>query len=217
MKKQECEIKYRINDENELKSILDSLERNKFIFVERRIEKDFVPDLECFPCRNSKILLRFRQISFENKKDVLVTLKEKGFRGVYKMDTETEFLLSQEDKKEEFEKINSILKNNIGVILPDSVINQVDLFEIQKILIKEGWTEIRAFNEKIRKFFKLKNVNIFIDEFPKPIGMFCEIEAWNERNLLGIIKKINLPESRIVREDYGEIILKETGLRTLLF
>ena len=91
------------------------------------------------------------------------------------------------------------------------------MFEIQKILIKEGWTEIRAFNEKIRKFFKLKNVNIFIDEFPKPIGMFCEIEAWNERNLLGIIKKINLPESRIVREDYGEIILKETGLRTLLF
>lgn len=218
--RKECELKYKIEEKKDLRLLLKNLEDAGFKFVEKRREKDFVPDCKNFPCRKSSLLLRFRQINTATKQDILLTLKEKVYRGEYKIDNEIEFLFSKINY-EYFEKINETLKKNTGYLLPESIFSERDLDVLQKRLQGIGWTEIRALNEKVRMYFTNDLVDITLDEFPEPIGLFCELEAETPKRITEMAKKLSLPKKNLVTQDYGEIILNkkegsEKDRRTLI-
>lgn len=218
--KKECELKYKIEEKKELNALLKNLKDTGFKFVEKRREKDFIPDRKNFPCRKSSILLRFRQINTPTKQDILLTLKEKIYRGEYKIDDETEFLFSKINQKD-FKKINETLKKSTGHTLPRSILSEKNLDALQKRLQEIGWTEIRALNEKVRMYFTNDFVNITLDEFPEPVGLFCELEAETPALITAMAEKLSLSKKNLVTLDYGEIILSkkegsEKDRRTLI-
>lgn len=206
--KKECELKYRIETRKELVTLLEKIKNNGFKFTEKRTEKDFVPDRKDFPCRKNSILLRFRQVNTKHGQDILLTLKEKKYRGEHKIDDESEFLFSKVSIGT-FKSINKKLKVSTGCTLPTSVLFKKDLDDIQKFLKTIGWTEVRALNEKVRMYFTNGSVNVTIDEFPEPIGLFCELEAETPDLISSLSRDLSLPKSRLVTMDYGEIIMSK--------
>lgn len=220
--KRECEVKYKLQNLLEESYFIEKIERLGFKFKSNNLESDYTPDVEGFLCKKNGLMLRFRVLEGTDN-DVLLTLKIKikgnGFQDNYEIET----LFSNFDEVK-FQKINEKLYNAIKCKLSPDVKNLKDIDSIRKYLKENSFTEHRIFTQKKRKEYIDSNQRkITIDEFPKNIGKYLEIETESPEQLFKIVQSLGLKKEQIEKKNYGEIIkekqnaLPEEQRRTCIF
>ena len=220
--RRECELKYRIQDEVEKIRLIEKLKNLGFKFNSNNLESDYTPDVDGFLCRENGMMLRFRVIE-GTKNDVLITFKIKRKEEKFQDNYEIETLISNFDINK-FNIINNKLYTKTQQTIPISVIELKTIKDIRKCLAENGFTEHRMFSQKKRmEYISEKGEKITIDEFPKGIGTFLEIETETPEELLETAKMLGLDQENLEKRNYGEIIkekqkeLPEEERRTCIF
>ena len=220
--KRECEMKYRINNKEEEKFFIEKIEKIGFKFKCENLESDYSPDVPNFLCRENGLMLRFRVLE-GNTNDVLITLKIKGVGEKFQDNYEIETSFKKFDI-EKFNDINDILFEATKCKIPIEIRNFNNINSIRKYLSNNSFSEHRMFTQKKRReYIDKEGKKITLDEFPKDIGKFLEIETVTPEELFEIIKIIGLSEQNLEKRNYGEIIkekqrdLPENERRTCIF
>lgn len=220
--KRECEMKYRIKNKEEENIFIEKIEKLGFQFKCENLESDYTPDVPNFLCRENGLMLRFRV--FEgNTNDVLITLKIKGVGRKFQDNYEIETSFNEFDI-EKFNEINDKLFEATKCKVPLEIRNFNNINSIRKYLSNNSFSEHRMFTQKKRReYMDNQGKKITLDEFPKDIGKFLEIETVTPEELFETIEKIGLSEDNLEKRNYGEIIkekqkeLPESQRRTCIF
>jgi len=217
----ECEVKYKVGSDDELKGIRRKILQKGFVFDSIRTEIDFTPDVPGFVCKENGFMIRFRRIVDETSSDIIVTMKVKGGAEDFQEYFEYEYALSNY-KPAVFNEINRKLRKITGITLPEEVNTTSDFKELVRLLRISGFSEHRLLLEKVREEYKREDFTIEIDLLPEGIGYYVEIEAGSPERLTSLIEELGLPESDLTTSNYGGIlkeykkdypeVLKRTGL-----
>lgn len=217
----ECEVKYKVGSDGELKGIRRMLLQKGFVFGSIRTEIDFTPDVPGFVCKENGFMIRFRRIVGETSSDIIVTMKVKGSAKNFQEYFEYEYALSSY-KPEVFKEINRKLRKITGITLPKEINTTNDFKELVRLLRTSGFSEHRLLLEKVREEYKREDFTIEIDLLPEGIGYYIEIEAGSPERLATLVAELGLPEKDLSTSNYGGIlkdykkdypeILKRTGL-----
>ena len=168
------------------------------------------------------MMLRFRVIE-GTQNDVLITLKIKGKGKEFQDNYEIETLLSDFDINK-FNAINNKLSEKAHQTIPFGITSLKTIKDIREYLAQNGFSQHRMFSQKRRmEYMKEEGPKITIDEFPRGIGTFLEIETETPEELFETVQILGLEQKNFEKRNYGEIIKeKQKGLpeeerRTCIF
>lgn len=220
--KRECEVKYKLQSLLEEIKFIEKMENLGFEFNSNNLESDYTPDVKGFLCKKNGIMLRFRVLEGTDN-DVLLTLKIKGMGNEFQDNYEIETLFSNFDETK-FHQINEKLYNATKCKLSPDVKELKDIDSIIKYLKENSFTEHRMFTQKKRKeYIDGNRRKITIDEFPRNIGKYLEIETESPEELFKVVQSLGLKKEQVETKNYGEIIkekqntLPEEQRRTCIF
>ena len=220
--KRECELKYKVQDTVEKIRLIEKLKSLGFKFNSNNLESDYTPDVEGFLCRENGMMLRFRVIE-GTQNDVLITLKIKGKGKEFQDNYEIETLLSDFDINK-FNAINNKLSEKAHQTIPFGITSLKTIKDIREYLAQNVFSQHRMFSQKRRmEYMKEEGPKITIDEFPRGIGTFLEIETETPEELFETVQILGLNQKNFEKRNYGEIIKeKQKGLpeeerRTCIF
>ena len=217
----ECELKFSITSDEEERALVKKMESLGFSHKSHNLESDYTPDVQGFLCRENGLILRFR-VQEGDIPDVLITLKISGKSKEFQDNYEVEYYTSRFDA-EKLKTINAYLKQAAGHTLPNGINNLNDIQSLRKLLANNGFTEHRMLSQKKRSVYESNEAKIAIDEFPKGIGKYIEIEANTPEELFAAAANLGLDKDNAEKRNYGEIIkdkqktLPENEKRTLIF
>lgn len=219
----ECELKFKIENEDEKKKLQKRAETLGFSCVGRGMETDFSPDVDGFLCRKNGVLMRFRSLNMEDgKKDVLVTMKIKGTAQAFQEYFEMEYLFSAINQ-ETAKKINERLQQVAGRTLPESIHEAKTFEELLEMVKAAGFSEHRILLQKKRETYARENEKITFDFLPEGIGWYMELETNTPEKLKALVSAMELDMARAEAKNYGSILkehkkhLSEKEMRTGLF
>ena len=220
--KRECELKYRLCSIMEELKLIEQIKGMGFNFKSNNLESDYTPDVEGFLCRKNGLMLRFRVLE-GTVNDVLLTLKIKGSSKEVQDNYEIETLFSQFDENK-FAHINNILNEATQCTLDEDIKSRLTMQDIRQYLSQHQFSQYRMFTQKKRKEYVSKTgEKITLDEFPRNIGKFLEIETSTPEELFKIIRMLGLNKDNFEKRNYGEIVkdsqkdLPEFQRRTCIF
>lgn len=201
----ECEIKCRLLL-GEYRHFSELLVKRGFASEGRRTELDYVPDVENFLCRQHKLLLRFREVTWETgARDILLTLKMKFSESTFKDNVELQYYFSKPNE-EMLAAINVVLEPAIGVRLSAALHQEKSVPAIKEAIVQLGFTRVRAYLEKKREAFHRGTDEVTLDVFPEDVGDYLEIESRTPEGLETIIALLAIPADRLDKRDYGDIV-----------
>lgn len=219
----ECELKFKIENEDEKRKLQKQAETLGFSCVGRGMETDFTPDVEGFLCRKNGVLIRFRQLDGEDgKREILVTMKIKGPAQTFQEYFEMEYLFSSVDR-EIVKKINERLQQVAGRMLPESLHETGSFEELVKRVKAAGFSEHRMLLQKKRETYAKGSQKITFDFLPEGIGWYAEIEVTDPGQLSFLVNAMGLGQAQAEKENYGAILkahkkgLPDQEARTGLF
>lgn len=201
----ECEIKYKINSEQELAILRAEIEAKEFKLTDKRRETDFVPDVKGFVCKENGFMIRFRNIISDSRKDILITMKVKGKATGFQEYFEYEYSLSN-FKQDVFDSINEKLMSVTGFKIPAEINKTTDFMEIIRIMRASEFTEHRIILEKDREEYKKTGSTISIDLLPEGIGYFMEIETQTPEELMELVESFKLNKDLLITDNYGSVL-----------
>jgi len=204
----ECELKLKIRSQDILKNISQKMTYLGYKLINERIETDYIPDTKNFSCRKNNLLFRIRNISSSKINDVLFTLKVKQLSASFQDNIEIETYASHIN----LEHINLILtkvKDVTGIEIPSLISNSMYLRDIIKLLYDIGFIECTLIQKK-RVEYMGELSKISFDSFPKPVGIYLEIEANNEKSLFETVQLLELNDQELEKRNYGQIIREAT-------
>lgn len=214
--RREVEAKFRLKNENDVKSAASRLLSFGFIPKPERMELDYSLDTPEWTCRLNGLILRFRRVIEKDQSPyILLTLKEKRQRGTYQDYSETELRLGS-DEHQAFNYIQSVLKEVVGLELPAEIAQLTDFEDIIVSARSAGYTRHRILLEKKRQEFSqtTDQINVTIDSFPDGMGTYLEVEAHDPKALTKWIKKLKLAEFEPEPLNYGEILKRHNQEQT---
>lgn len=136
---------------------------------------------------------------------------------------EIETLLSDFDINK-FDAINNKLYEKTHQTIPVDVTKLETIKDIREYLAENGFSQHRMFSQKRRtEYLRGEGQKITIDEFPKGIGTFLEIETNTPEELFKTVQMLGLDKENFEKRNYGEIIkekqkeLSEEERRTCIF
>lgn len=202
--KRECELKFELDNELKKNETIELMKEMGFKFISENIETDYTPDIEGFVCKKNGIILRFRSIDGKEHRN-LITLKVKKENLDFQDNYEIEFYFD-EFNEEKFNFINDILYKYTKIRLPKEIFKQNDIMKISSELSDIGLNKRRTFIQKRRTEYILNKIKITIDELPRNIGTFLEIETDNKDDLDKTVNWLNLDINKAINKKYGKII-----------
>ncbi len=206
----ECELKFKIQNENIEYNLLNNILNNGFIFSGNCIQTDFILDTNKHLCRKNNLLFRIRQeVNPINKNAfLLITLKIKGISKDFQDNYEIEYRPMELVNDQNLILIINELESNAKIKLnPDYLLGN-NFENMLSYLFKSGFSEYGVLQKKRRCYTK-NNILITVDVFPDTIGTFLEIEASNESDLYKTVDLLNLSRKEMERRNYGKIILEK--------
>lgn len=205
-KRREVEVKFKINnDAQSLKRIKDLLHDIGFVFVEKRIETDFLPDTEDNLLKVNNILLRFRFVQTNKGHQRLLALKKRrGTKGVLDFE-EIETDLDDVHKATK-QYIKTTIKAVTGVTIEDNLLASTDLEELQRLLNAAGLSKFRILLDKYREEYKKNTCKVTLDFFPDGMGRYLEIEGYTENEITEVYHSLGFHKNQVISIDYGDIL-----------
>lgn len=201
----ECEVKFPLT--LAIKKRIETFIAKKVIQYRGDIvlEDDLVVDTNMHDLKKLGILLRFRM--FNKSEPTLLTIKFKKERGLIKQDIELQKTVLEENKSF-LSLVNDFLQAlNLSKINFENIINAKNSDDVARYFEHMIYSRVRMRIQKKRQIFRLKeNETICMDELPKDIGKFVEIESDSLENVQRIIRTIGLDTRSVIKEDYGEIV-----------
>ncbi len=202
--KRECELKFEIENDFKKKKIIEELNQLGFKFISENLETDYTPDVDGLICKKNGLILRFRAIDgIEHR--ILITLKVKRDTPDFQDNYEIEFFFD-DFNEQKFDLINGILYKCIKIKLPKDIFKQDNIVKISKELANIGLNRRRTFIQKRRSEYVLNDIKITIDELPKNIGTFLEIETNSRNELEKTVNLLHLNLNQSINKKYGKII-----------
>lgn len=204
--RKEIEAKFYLGENiSDKKHIESNLLKSGYIFIENRIETDYVPDTANDDCKKNNIIFRVREVTTINNQKMMLTIKTRKPSKDYIDYQEIETILPSANKQT-FKRIKTIIKEATGVSISNSITDKTILNDVRTILVNQGFTKVRIYLDKYRKVYRLKDTVATIDYFPDGMGLFLEIEEFSAFKLNRAIKALKLDKSLIITEDYGDIL-----------
>lgn len=201
----ECEIKYRLYDEEEKN--IQLLLQNGFELKEDILETDYSPDVEGFLCKKNHLMFRIRLIT-GSRDDCLVTLKINQKNEHFQDNYEIEYYDSGFDK-DKFNEINRVLERNVGITIPEAISSERNINDIILMLKNVGFVKNRMLSQKKRRVFSNGDIKVSFDTFPRNIGKYMEIEASSAESLHEFVTKMKFDSAKIEPLNYGSLIQKK--------
>ncbi len=210
----ECEAKFplTIDIKNKVKEYI--AKANILYQSDLILEDDLVIDTDMHDLKKLGILLRFRM--FNKGQPPLLTIKFKKERGLIKQDIELQKIVLE--KNQIFlNLVNDFLKTlNLSKINFENIIHAKNSDEIVKYFKHTIYKKVRMRIQKKRQIFRIKeNETICLDELPKDIGKFIEIESDSLENVERMISLIGLDKNLIIKDDYGELVMLYNKLHNI--
>ncbi len=210
----ECEVKFplTLNVGNKIEAYIHKM---PIIYCGSSIlEDDLVIDTKKHDLKKRGILIRFR--IYEKNDHSLLTIKFKKDRGLIKQDIELQRMMSS-DNKIFLNLVNNFLKAaNLSMINFENIIYIKNGDKLENYFKHTKYRRVRMRIQKKRQVFKVReNETICLDELPKEIGRFVEIESDSLKNVKKIMRLIGLNSKLAVKEDYGEIVMSYNKLNDI--
>lgn len=205
----ECELKLKILDEVEENRLIKVLNELGYSNGRARLEKDFILDNEGASFKKQKVLFRVREITEDNKKKILFTLKIKGNATDFQDNIEIETFAGNKDE-EIIKQIYEYIEKEINVKISNSIFNMNEIADILKELKKIGISPYNVVEKKRIEYIGEK-AKVSLDVFPAPVGTYLEIEAGSKENLFNAIEQLGLDKERFDKRNYGKIIAEATN------
>lgn len=199
----ECELKYRIDCEEE-QAYIQRLVQNNFKLDADILETDYIPDVKDFKCKENGIILRIRIITGTTN-DTLVTLKVNNRSAEIQDNFEIEYFDSAYDKNK-FEEINRVLLKYVGAKIPDDISKERNMKSIIKRMSQNGFSKNRMLSQKRRRNYTRGNIKVSFDTFPRQIGKYMEVEATSPEDLGDFVKRMKFNVEKIEKLNYGKLI-----------
>jgi hypothetical protein len=219
----EYELKFRVGGSWEAVSAArQKFQTAGFMPGFRCIETDYLPDTPEDACKNSKMLLRFRQVEGASIRCMLLTLKIKQADSGVLHFREYETDLNPPDLGI-ITIINDLLLAQTGFALDETVIRAKTLDQVKRAANVLGFTKHRMLLGKYRENFSFGGNNATIDYFPGSMGVYVEFESHSAAALYGCIERARFDISEGIDTDYGDLLklhkssLENQAQRTALF
>lgn len=201
----ECELKYKITNEEELNKIIKVLTDNQYLISNYFIETDLIFDTDDKKCSKNKLLLRVRNKSNDTGYiDVVFTIKIKGYSDIIQDNYEFETSIKSINS-ENIKSIISIIKKFTQINIDKEIFFEKKLFRIITYLKNIGFTSINIIQKKREEYYNEKS-KVTIDVFPNHIGTYLEIEESSEIKLMNTVYLLKLKHENMEKRNYGEII-----------
>jgi len=214
MKRREIEIKLRLKDEAEQGRMMVQLRELGFQLEYSRMELDYSVDTEGYRCRAKGLIVRLRRVDEGGHRRIILTFKRKCKNANFVDAEESEMILG-EPSRQVWDYVNRVLKQEVGLALPDGILGGHDFVSVVEQLFQNGFSYFRILLEKRRSQLRRGDVVATLDELPNGIGRFMELEAHNESQLKGLMKELGLSDNEMLNMDYGDLIMEYNGAKDL--
>lgn len=205
-KRREVEAKFFLgNSFQELELFKKELLQNGFVFEEKRIETDFLPDTKDGQLKANNILLRFRFIETINGMRRLLTFKKRrASRDLLDFD-ETETSLDN-IHKETLLRINKTIAIVTGIQLTNEILGASSLAKLQELLVAIGLGRVRILLDKYREEYTKGSDHVTLDFFPGRMGSYLEVESYSADAVKKVYQSLGFEKNQIISTDYGDLL-----------
>lgn len=210
-KKRECELKYKLQDiehQNKLVNKLISLGFTKSFSI---LESDFILDTDSRQCRMNSFLFRIRYEMnlFNGFPRIIYTFKIKNKSVIIQDNCEIEFD-SRSKSYKDLEVIVQELYRITGIKLTEQDFLVCNIVDIIRHLSLCGFSHCEIMQKK-REHYTNNTVQVEFDSFPDNIGLYMEIEAYSEEDLLSMVSALDMSINDMDNRNYGQIILENNN------
>lgn len=210
-KRRECELKYKLQNEEHKKQLVDTLVSLGFSKAFKVFESDFILDTESRQCRMNSFLFRIRyEMDLLNGLSrIIYTFKIKKKSTIIQDNCEIEFD-SRSKSYKDLEIVVQELYRITGISLTAQDFLISNIVDIIHHLSLCGFSHCEVMQKK-REHYTNEIVQVEFDSFPNNVGLYMEIEAYSEEELLSMVTALNINIKDMENRNYGQIILENNN------
>lgn len=210
-KKRECELKYKLQNINIKNQFIDKLISLGLLKTFSFLESDFILDTESCQCKINSFLFRIRyETDLSNDVSRIVyTFKIKNKSANIQDNLEIEFD-SRSKSYKDLEVVIRELYKITGIRLTERDFLASDMVDIIHHMSLCGFSHCEIMQKK-RDHYTNKIVHVEFDSFPNNVGLYMEIEAHSEDDLLSMVSALNLNVIDMEKRNYGQIVLENNN------